>query len=86
MEVELQVLREGGGAYVRLRSSIGIMGSDPPLYEGPERGSEVAIKHSLAYIRLEKQNDQLKEALILLVALPISVEYLFGFTPPVRVG
>ncbi|KAJ3484582.1 hypothetical protein NLI96_g5543 [Meripilus lineatus] len=43
MEVELQVLREGGGG---------------------EGGNENAIKHSLAYIQLEKQNERLKDALM----------------------
>ncbi|KAI8980556.1 dynactin [Trametes punicea] len=49
MEVELQVLRESGG---------GGGGSS----EGG--GGEMAVKQSLAYIQLEKQNERLKEALI----------------------
>ena len=37
--------------------------------QGEENGGDNAVKHSLAYIQLEKQNERLKEALIRYVDL-----------------
>lgn len=60
MEVELQVLREGGGVY--LITFVNALPDD--LLEGVEGGTETSVKQSLAYIQLEKQNERLKDALI----------------------
>lgn len=82
IEVELQVVREGGGErHVPFAPGFFVLTATE---EGGEGGGEGAVKQSLAYIQLEKQTERLKEALIRSVRLFIYLGYWLTFAQTSR--